>query len=489
MPKTPGRAFQKEPGQPYKPFAQNLSQPLSAPFNIRVAALTVTSGSISWEPPIFSGGQTITGYRVARDGTDSGGYGAFSTVVPASDRSYVFGGLTPTTYALTVRAVTTQGDGPFGGEQLVMGGNTGNPGQIDNGGHSPANPTVNQVGKIPTHTWAQSLLCEMNTRAEVDAVFNVNRDAWYPASGSQVDAGAVLEIPPGPEAFEVSNSVAYLRTRRKAGLARPFVGAMLTTSRQTTAWTPGQPKPPAKWITEENATYFVEARLWCGRAKGNWNAFWLLGDTYTGDPLDVHGNPTTQTTYVQHWDGATSAPTPSAGWPTGGEVDILEFPDNNVGDVDKPYVSLHWARTHNETSTPPFPGHWLYREFMGHPDSYPVARPDLRNSWHTWGCYRSPFLMVFFVDGIELCRFHRFQGGTDAAPATSGVRRAYTAWDGPHIPASVSWTKPMFIFLNNAVDQPQPNAAWAGQGFTSYDQFEEGEMRIAYVKAWKAAAV
>lgn len=90
MPKSPGRAFQKDPGQPYKPFAGNTqAQPLSAPTNVSAARVgTTSSAKLVWGPPVSTGGRVITGYRVARDGSDTGGYGAFTTVVEATVREF-----------------------------------------------------------------------------------------------------------------------------------------------------------------------------------------------------------------------------------------------------------------------------------------------------------------------------------------------------------------------------------------------------------------
>ena len=68
------------------------------------------TASIRWSAP--AAGTMITGYRISRDGTDSGGTGAFSTTVGASARTFQFTSLLATsTYRLSVRAMTTAGDG------------------------------------------------------------------------------------------------------------------------------------------------------------------------------------------------------------------------------------------------------------------------------------------------------------------------------------------------------------------------------------------
>jgi hypothetical protein len=59
------------------------------------------------------GGSPITGYRVARDGSDTSGYGAWSTVLPASARSFTFYSLVPSSaYRLQVEAINAVGSGP-----------------------------------------------------------------------------------------------------------------------------------------------------------------------------------------------------------------------------------------------------------------------------------------------------------------------------------------------------------------------------------------
>lgn len=100
------------------------------PFVLRVGPLTVSapteplavsatrtdaarSATLRWTPPASDGGAPISGYRVARDGTDSGGAGAWSTVVAPTTRSFTFTHLRAgDTYRLSVRAVTAGTVGP-----------------------------------------------------------------------------------------------------------------------------------------------------------------------------------------------------------------------------------------------------------------------------------------------------------------------------------------------------------------------------------------
>lgn len=86
------------------------------------------TATIAWSPPWTTNGATITGYRVARDGYDTDGSGAWSTTVPAGARSFTFTKLGPKSYTATVQAITTAGTGPAskapiytGAPQVFMG--------------------------------------------------------------------------------------------------------------------------------------------------------------------------------------------------------------------------------------------------------------------------------------------------------------------------------------------------------------------------------
>lgn len=99
-----------------------------APTAVTAAATSSTSASISWSLPGDSGGRPVTGYRVSRDGTDSTGFGAFSTVIAADQRTFAFGRLVAgQTYRLTVAAVTAVGTSPAHGAQVRVGTGSGVP--------------------------------------------------------------------------------------------------------------------------------------------------------------------------------------------------------------------------------------------------------------------------------------------------------------------------------------------------------------------------
>ena len=73
------------------------------------------TATITWDRPLSNGGSKTTAYQVARDGTDSNGFGAFSEVigVPAGPPyAFVFTNLVPTqSYNFSVAAVNALGTG------------------------------------------------------------------------------------------------------------------------------------------------------------------------------------------------------------------------------------------------------------------------------------------------------------------------------------------------------------------------------------------
>jgi glucose/arabinose dehydrogenase len=84
----------------------------AAPSSVAASQTAAAAATITWAPPAATGGQPITGYRVSRDGVDSAGEGAYTTVVAASARSFTMTRLvTGRSYTLSVQAVTAAGDG------------------------------------------------------------------------------------------------------------------------------------------------------------------------------------------------------------------------------------------------------------------------------------------------------------------------------------------------------------------------------------------
>ena len=85
--------------------------PSGAPTLVRSVASADTV-TVTWGPPTRTGGAPVTGYRIARDGTDSTGGGPYATSVRAASRTFTFTLLRPGyTYAMTVQAITRVGTG------------------------------------------------------------------------------------------------------------------------------------------------------------------------------------------------------------------------------------------------------------------------------------------------------------------------------------------------------------------------------------------
>lgn len=102
-----------QPGTSAQPVAVAPSAPTSVGATADAAAGAGTF-SLSWASAV-DGGSPVTGYRVARDGTDATGSGAWSTVLPATARSFTFWNLSASQrYALSVQAINAVGTGPAG---------------------------------------------------------------------------------------------------------------------------------------------------------------------------------------------------------------------------------------------------------------------------------------------------------------------------------------------------------------------------------------
>lgn len=85
----------------------------SAPLNlVGMNNADRSQANLTWQQPSSDGGTAVTGYRVSRDGTDTTGGGAYSTVVPAASRSFAFSLLkADATYRFSVQAVNAIGTG------------------------------------------------------------------------------------------------------------------------------------------------------------------------------------------------------------------------------------------------------------------------------------------------------------------------------------------------------------------------------------------
>lgn len=72
-----------------------------------------TEVGLTWPSPPSDGGSAITGFRVTRDGADTTGGGAFTTVLPASARTFRFTLLDPrAAYNFRVHTINAVGTGP-----------------------------------------------------------------------------------------------------------------------------------------------------------------------------------------------------------------------------------------------------------------------------------------------------------------------------------------------------------------------------------------
>ena len=100
----------------------NLQVGPTAPTGVKAttddAARTAT---LSWGDPVSDGASPITGFRVARNGTDSGGTGPWSTTVGPTVHSLTFRFLRPwDTYRLSVQALNADGAGPAATQTVMV---------------------------------------------------------------------------------------------------------------------------------------------------------------------------------------------------------------------------------------------------------------------------------------------------------------------------------------------------------------------------------
>ena len=230
-------------------------------------------------------------------------------------------------------------------------------------------------------------------------------EAWYP-------------VPHRPETLVVADGVATLKARRAGELPedKRFATAHIN-SRHA-------------FSLAEGSTTYTEARLWAPSGRGLLPAFWLLGN----------GSDET-----------------GEGWPVNGEIDILEFA-NNRGEAGRPYFSVWYPA---DVYTDP-PGTFMNGTHDTHPDSM-EALPELQDSWHTWGLYRSPERMDVYIDG-EL--MYTFRPGESYGE------------DGLALPPML-FTEPMHIRVTLAV-----GGEWAGSGW-SPEELEEGDLKVDYVRSWR----
>ncbi|MFE1663371.1 fibronectin type III domain-containing protein [Microbacterium sp. P02] len=82
------------------------------PVSFALSQTAAGTATMTWQPPAVPAGQTITGYRVSRDGVDAAGQGAYASIIPATARTFSMTRLVlGNSYTLTVRAITSAGAG------------------------------------------------------------------------------------------------------------------------------------------------------------------------------------------------------------------------------------------------------------------------------------------------------------------------------------------------------------------------------------------
>jgi len=155
---------------------------------------------------------------------------------------------------------------------------------------------------------------------------------------------------------------------------------------------------------------YIEAKIKMPKGAGNWPAFWLLGTNIT-----------------------------SVGWPSSGEIDIVE------AGGDKP------ALVHGSLN---------YKNGAGSP-AYVTAinnsRTDLSDDFHTYGLLWLKDSISFYFDG-QLYE-------TQTPSSISGPNWSFNA--------------PFFLILNNAI---APTGSYYGG---SWDGWESSTMTVDFVRAWQ----
>ncbi|WP_181135556.1 fibronectin type III domain-containing protein [Rathayibacter sp. AY2B3] len=106
-----------------------VSQPFFQPSEptkvIAIPDSATRSAVLQWSPPSDTGGTSISGYRVSRDGVDASGSGAWSTIVSSTKRSQSFTNLAPNgSYTLSVSAINVAGESWIVSRSVVLGGDT-----------------------------------------------------------------------------------------------------------------------------------------------------------------------------------------------------------------------------------------------------------------------------------------------------------------------------------------------------------------------------
>lgn len=304
---------------------------------------------------------------------------------------------------LTCTTPLTRTTGPGGSARPV-----GAPASPAPGAGAPAARPTGIAG-----TWRPLFVDEFDGPG-LDATKWSDHDAWQ-RSGWSADS-AWFPVPHTSRQIEARAGVLTLKNRRAAGLpdGKRFTSAHINTK--------------DKFSIPAGVTSFTEARIKAPSAAGTLPGFWLLGNGTSAD---------------------------GGGWPISGEIDILEFA-NSTSDRGAPYFSVWYPKDVYTRA----PGTFLNGTHDSHPDTW-RKRPDLLDSWHTWGLLRTPDKMELYIDGRLTATFR----------AGSSYR------NGMPLPRML-FTNAQHLRVSLLV-----GGGWAGGGYAE-SQYGEGDLALDYVRVW-----
>ena len=212
----------------------------------------------------------------------------------------------------------------------------------------------------------------------------------------------------------VADGLLHIRTRRRTAVGPAAQGPPRDiTYRYTSAWVETRGH-----FSQRHGRWAANCSLPSSRARGIWPAFWLMPE---------------------------AAPC----WPTGGEIDVMEFNGDPL--QDQVFGSYHWAPPGPQNcgkDRAPIPGRaWRPSGIKPH--------SDWQTKWHTYAIEWDRLGIKFFVDDQ-----HYFTRNASQVDLPAGS---------------------MFIILNQAIDPVlyPPTKSHPGEGY------DNGvEMRCAWVRVW-----